>query len=95
MTDIGPCAIAEGKATYHDSVVTLSNFPTPDNCGMTNRLFLVRWGKRTYMIPSQSVANFMQSVSSGQEPRTSRYGQWLLREYDWNEDAIGVPNVPR
>ena len=59
-----------------------------------NRLRIVTWGERVYLIEDMLMADFCNSVNASLEPRASPHGHALLREGDWLRPALSLPIVP-
>jgi len=88
---------AEGSVALRNNTLFLS----PDHPGnhsegrpMDRELNVVRWGKRTYLIPPKWMTPFYGQVTYGAEPRDVGYGLLYLHERDWNIPVSGVPDVP-
>ena len=62
--------------------------------GIAPELFVIPWGERRYLVPTDEVVAFCNNVNQGREPRASRYGFFLLRRGDESKEVEGVPNVP-
>ena len=62
--------------------------------GIAEEFTLVKWGKRSYLIPSDDVIGFCNAVNSASEPREAQLGRYLLRQGDEKIKAAGKPTVP-
>jgi hypothetical protein len=58
-------------------------------------LIPVRWGERFYLVPEEAGKSFCAEVNSHREPRSTRFGDYYLRDGDWGKKVTGMPNVPR
>jgi hypothetical protein len=59
---------------------------------MKRVLLPVRWGRRSYLIPPETVEDFCDAILRGGEPRKGYHGDFYLRGLD--ERADGVPELP-
>src|SRR5688572_16520215 len=44
----------------------------------------VTWGKRLYFLHPDEITAFRAAIVSKEEPRTNYFGQFLMRENDWD-----------
>lgn len=63
--------------------------------GIAPEFVSVSWGRRRYLIPTDKVVDFCNSVNDGREPRTGAQGSHLLRRGDEKKKAAGFPRVPK
>ena len=54
----------------------------------------VTWGKRLYLLHPEEIAAFRAAILSKEEPRSSEFGQFLMRENDWKVPVTGSPDLP-
>lgn len=54
----------------------------------------VRWGERVYLIAASDPMTLINSINMGEEPRTTPYGQVLLRKGDEDKAVVGLPDLP-
>lgn len=50
-------------------------------------LLIVPWGGRLYLVEKSRLGEFCSAVKAGSEPRKQAWGQWFLRESDWNTEV--------
>lgn len=62
--------------------------------GIEPAFFVVRWGDRRYLIPTNDVVEFCNSVNLGWESRDSVRGFHLLRNGDEKIKVDGFPDLP-
>ncbi|WP_267221985.1 hypothetical protein [Dyella silvae] len=62
--------------------------------GFADHVVPVAWGERMYLIPEKQLAEFASAVNLGDEPRTSAFGLFLMREGDEQRQASGLPALP-
>jgi len=62
--------------------------------GTPTEFFPVRWGDRIYLIPTNDIIAFCSDVNQGSEPRRINFGQYYLRQNDWDKPVPGRPIVP-
>jgi hypothetical protein len=55
---------------------------------------IVRWGERTYLVPSDELTDFCNLINQKLEPRNDAHGMVFLKDGDWNRKATGKPGVP-
>jgi hypothetical protein len=80
-----------GSATLSNNVIVC----TPANRGFTQELLVpVRWGERLYLVSSEEMQAFCLAVTEGIEPRRNSFGDYLLRNGDWDRPAPGQPELP-
>lgn len=58
------------------------------------QLLVVPWGERHYLLEPKELEAFARSLHTGDEPRSSSVGNFLLRSGDWSLRARGRPDVP-
>jgi len=56
--------------------------------------FPIRWGQRRYLVPTNRVVAFCNSINSGYEPRYDLGSGAFLREGDQKERVQGEPSLP-
>ena len=54
----------------------------------------VSWGQRLYLLQPEEIAAFRAAIVSKEEPRSSEFGQFLMRENDWKVPVTGSPDLP-
>ncbi|MFN8398468.1 MAG: hypothetical protein U0X74_00525 [Anaerolineales bacterium] len=57
-------------------------------------LIPVKWGEREYLIDGEKIEDFCLSVKNGNEPRTKVYGNFHLKDGDWEVSVTGQPTSP-
>ena len=62
--------------------------------GVSEELIPVTWGLRRYLIPADKIIDFCNAVNEGDEPRTSVFGNFLLRRGDEKLQVRGLPDIP-
>jgi hypothetical protein len=63
--------------------------------GLSRELMSVTWGERHYLIPTNDLLGFVNSINRGTEPTThGSRGMYFLREGDWDRSADGLPGLP-
>lgn len=62
--------------------------------GIAPEFFAVSWGSRRYLIPSDGLVEFCNTINLGREPRASRRGVHLLRVGDESKPVTGLPVLP-
>jgi hypothetical protein len=87
------------RGNYRDSgTFTLSSnllvFTTSDPSRNPGPLRPVNWGKRLYLLHPDDISAFHAAIASKEEPRSSEFGQFLLRENDWKIPVTGSPDLP-
>lgn len=65
-----------------------------EHVGIANDLYVVRWGNRRYLIPTNDMIGFCNSINSGDEPRTRIEGNHLLQIGDEQKEVSGFPPIP-
>ncbi len=58
------------------------------------RVHLVRWGKRRYLLPDGSGVAFVNAMHHGFEPRDQASGTFLLADGDERKRVSGLPDLP-
>jgi hypothetical protein len=57
------------------------------------RVFLpVKWGPRSYLVPTDKLQEFCEAICRGDEPRSESPGEFYLRGVD--ERVAGIPELP-
>jgi hypothetical protein len=87
----------QGRAVFTDGHLRLlfDKQQKEDGFGSLASEFIpIKWGERTYLIPTNEVVDFCNSVNDGTEPRTRHYGEHLLRRGEERRPAPGKPDVP-
>lgn len=62
---------------------------------MQTDLQIVEWGDRSYLLSNSEFDDFKKAIQSGVEPRSTIYGEFLLRHGDEQLPADGVPTLPK
>jgi len=62
--------------------------------GIADELIPIRWGERTYLVPTSDVVGFCNEVNGGSEPRNQIHGRYLLRRGDETKSATNNPTLP-
>lgn len=62
--------------------------------GMDSAFIPIEWGDRRYLIPTNDIVEFCNSVNLGWEPRTGIHGFHFLRKGDERKLVGGLPKVP-
>ena len=62
--------------------------------GIAPELIPISWGPRRYLIPTDDIVKFCNSVNEGEEPRNHAGGFYLLRLGDEKKAVTGLPKVP-
>jgi hypothetical protein len=62
--------------------------------GLSPVFIPVQWGERRYLVPPEKIDQFCTDANSGDEPRDSSVGFYLLRLGDEKKAARGLPDVP-
>jgi hypothetical protein len=61
---------------------------------LPQKLVVVRWAERVYLVPDEEGPLFAAHVTRKREPRDAIYGWFLLRRSDWQKPTTGLPEVP-
>jgi len=79
-----------------DHLELLFRFPNVHaaNRGLPAEFIPVRWGDRRYLLAPEQIERFCADANSGDEPRPSLYGEYLMRRGDEHGSVSGVPIVP-
>jgi hypothetical protein len=86
-----------GNVGFEDGLLKLSlSYPNKRGgfAGIAPELYPVLWGDRHYLIPSDGVIEFCNSVNAGLEPCSLFCGRFLLRKGDRDKETQGHPQVP-
>jgi hypothetical protein len=59
-----------------------------------DELVPIAWGNRRYLIPSDEVVEFCNSINAQHEPRPRMHGMYFLREGDHEKPVHGPPELP-
>lgn len=62
--------------------------------GVAPDLVSVTWGGRRYLVASDAMLDFCNSVNLGLEPRREMFGAHLLRAGDESKAVTGLPKLP-
>lgn len=93
--DVGNRRDYQGAYQMSEGLVELQ---LPDDATMTgvmpNRLNVVRWTDRIYLIADEDIPTFVVFIKKKWEPRKSNRGCFLLRAGDWTTEASGSPIFP-
>jgi hypothetical protein len=87
-----------GEARIADGHLILKpEWPNPRDGfrGSSTDLIPVRWGERSYLVPTQDAEDFCNEVNQGREPRDGPHGHSYLRTDDWKKQVAGLPSVPK
>lgn len=68
--------------------------PTGETFKLPTQLRPVRWGERVYLVAASDMTELVNSINMGEEPRTTPYGQVLLRKGDEDKAVVGLPDLP-
>lgn len=86
-----------GKVEQQGERIRLS-FTFSNTCqgfrGIAEEFLPIKWGDRIYLIPGDDIVGFCNEVNSGEEPRTTIHGSYLLRVGDEIRTVDGRPEVP-
>ena len=87
------------RGNYRDSgTFTLSSnlliFKTDDPSRNPGPLRPVNWGRRLYLLRPDDIPAFHAAIASKEEPRSSEFGKFIMRENDWKVPASGFPDLP-
>lgn len=86
-----------GCVKQEDGIICLS-FTYPNDQegfqGIADKFIPVVWGQRKYLIPSDKMIDFCNSVNSKSEPRQEIHGRHLLRAGDELKPVKGDPDIP-
>ncbi len=63
--------------------------------GIATEFYWIRWGERSYLVATDKVQDFCNSINGGFEPRDGEHGRFLLKEGDRSKAASGKPLFPR
>lgn len=66
----------------------------PSDRRMADEYFVVPWGDRRYLVPTNGLIEFCNAVNSGIEPRRYPWGDYLLLSWSWTNAVSGKPLVP-
>jgi hypothetical protein len=62
--------------------------------GLAPEFIPIRWGDRRYLVALDQIESFCADTNSGDEPRRTAQGQYLMRDDDQARSASGLPSVP-
>ena len=62
--------------------------------GIAPELIVISWESRRYLVATDDVVKFCNSVNGGREPRNQIHGSYLLRQGDEEKAVTGFPKVP-
>ncbi|MBX9402159.1 hypothetical protein K4L06_12665 [Lysobacter sp. BMK333-48F3] len=96
------CDYAVGERADGDLQLTALRHPDPCAVRVGTMLRPVRWGQRRYLVEAGLLAEFVERMSLGLEPREELYehsgvrmeGLALLREGDEEKTVEGLPDLP-
>ncbi|MFH2032181.1 MAG: hypothetical protein ABIJ40_16420 [Bacteroidota bacterium] len=99
-SDIGLLDWAFGyKIKNNDKLVLKSLYHKNQNikeCSFPKEFYEVEWGKRKYLIETNKIIPFCNSINQGWEPRKSSFGRpYLLRNGDNKISVSNKPNIPK
>jgi hypothetical protein len=66
----------------------------PSRFTSSKEFYSVQWGSRVYLIESDRIVDFCNSINLGREPRTEATGLFFLREGDMKKNVSGSPAIP-
>ncbi|MBN2031238.1 hypothetical protein JW824_13470 [bacterium] len=84
-----------GKVKFENDGRLKLIFALPnENVMISNELIIVKWGKRTYLIPPDRIPKFCEAIKNKMEPRYGMRGLFFLREGDNGIEVDGRPDLP-
>jgi hypothetical protein len=87
-----------GTVSERDGRLVLSfHFPNKQGnaiAGLAQELVPIRWGDRHYLVALDAIERFCADINSGEEPRRTVQGEYLMRDGDGKRPASGLPIVP-
>lgn len=89
--DFGDVVERDGKLELTSRV-----FRKPeDSLCVGSRLALVNWGERRYLLEPEQMKAFCNEINAGREPRSSNWGNFLMRHEEVARPPTGKPELPR
>ncbi len=86
-TNYGSARLANGLLCLAPKIPN-SEFSIP------KEYFPLRWGARIYLVATNELVDFCNSINGGREPRGDLYGRHYLRKKDWDKPVFGMPEIP-
>lgn len=84
-----------GDVTLESGRLQLApKLPNDPSKGFSVDFYRVRWGARHYLISSDEIVQFANSVNAGFEPRKYPHGRFLLKDGDEKKRVSGPPPIP-
>lgn len=86
-----------GDVTFENGLVELTpKLPNrvDGTLGIDTTFVPVAWGNRNYLIATNELDEFCDSIVGGWEPRLHINGQFLLRDGDWDKLVTEAPALP-
>jgi hypothetical protein len=68
--------------------------PKGERLNMPERLTVVPWGERTYLLEEEDFIEFCNWINSGYEPRGGWSGLFSLNTDSFDEEPTGLPDLP-
>lgn len=94
---LGTYAANKGRVMPQADGSLLLNYEQPNDpegIGFADHVVPVAWGERMYMVSEKELPAFASAVNSGDEPRKSAQGSFLMRRGDEQRKAYGLPVMP-
>ncbi len=88
--DRGSVEYANGKLKFASLIPELEK----QSAKYAKERLCIPWGERSYLIASDDVVDFCNSVNAGREPRSEITGKFLLRIGDAKRKVSGKPTIP-
>src|SRR5262245_39443580 len=82
-----------GAVDERDGRLHLSSLFDREAPAIAPELVLVRWSDRRYLVPADDLVGFCNAVNSGDEPRSSLKGRYMLARADVGKPVSGWPEV--
>ena len=87
----------QGTAVFTDNVLVIEP-EKPDVRegfqGTPTTFRVIRWGDRRYLVATEELLDFCNSINQGEEPRSRRHGNFYLQDGDWHVPISGRPALP-
>ena len=92
----GVSSTVEGSGAIVDGELVLSATEADSQDWMTlvQRMRIIGWDRRLYLVPDKRRDRFIADIAKGDEPRSSAFGEYALREGDWQKPPTGKPVLP-
>ncbi|HWY74315.1 MAG TPA: hypothetical protein VN281_01795 [Verrucomicrobiae bacterium] len=62
--------------------------------GTPTVFFVISWGSRMYLVATNEIVEFCSAVNQRNEPRRGAWGDYYMRQGDWEKVAAGRAVVP-